>query len=150
MIRNFAFLFCVLLCSCSRNGVEKLEAHAKIMELSGSSVKLVLSAADKPACISAADLSPYYGRIRVFGKYGKEIQKSIATNRELQIYNGMDVADGVIVVSAGKPKTILISLSEFEAGGDKPVRGNVEFSYSSCYLLFDREGRSVRSMRVNF
>jgi|APMI01.1.fsa_nt_gi hypothetical protein len=150
MKHAFVIISCSLLCACSGHGVEKFEVHAKLIELSGSSVKLVLNAAHDPICVSAADLSPHYGRIRIFDNKGREIQRSNSTNREMQSYKGMDIADGVLVGSAGRAKTILISLSEFEADGKRPVRGYVELSYSPCSLLFGSGNSPVRSMRVDF
>ncbi len=146
------FCLCIFLCSCASHHDEggDVTAHANLIKLSSDSIQLSIKSVGKgPACISAADLSPSYGRIRIFGKGGKEIFRSNSANRELQTFKGMDVADGVLVSSTSKNKKILIPLSAFPIENEESVRGYLEFSYSSCLSLFGNRS-SVRSKRVSF
>jgi len=150
MRRSTVFGLFALLCSCAFHGDDDVVAHASLIKLSSNSVELeVKTTGNEPICISAADLSPYYGNLKIFGKNGKEIFRSNSVNRELQTYKEMDIADGVLIVVQNKNKKILISLSEFDSNNENIVRGYLEFSYSSCSSLFD-DSRPVRSMRVSF
>ncbi|MEH3098735.1 hypothetical protein [Sphingomonas adhaesiva] len=149
MKRSIVSYLCIAFCSCAPHSNGNVTAHARLIKLSNDTIELLIRNEGKePVCVSAADLSPYYGKIRIFGKSG-EIFRTNIVNRELQTYKSVDVADGLLVSQEGREKKVLIPLSEFPVRDGIFVSGSLEFSYATCSSLFDGSN-AAKSMRVTF
>lgn len=126
-------------CATPENSTDLL-IQGELFEVVSPSVELSLeSRGDLSYCIPAYQVSPYYGTFTVFNRNGLKVVPKESANREIQIFKGVDLVDGLLVITPFKKKVIRIPLENYDI--DLKNIGSVELKLQQieCKSLFQGE-----------
>lgn len=102
---------------CAVSKPEDLAVSGRLHDSPGKFVYLSLATKGKrPVCFPSVEISPKDGTFTVIDRDGKAYEPITSANREIDILNGVDVADGLTIVQPGHAKNLTISLNNFNIG----------------------------------